>query len=70
MAFIIKTQLVMQNVNVLYVPGPQIESDQVRTASIPAPPPGDAISVTFEVTPEQAQALIFMTAGQERANLA
>jgi Flp pilus assembly protein CpaB len=28
---------------------------------MPAPPPGDPISVTFEVTPEQAQALIFMS---------
>jgi Flp pilus assembly protein CpaB len=50
----------MQNVNILYVPGPKIESDQVN-GIVPAPPPGDPISITFEVTPEQAEALIFMT---------
>ncbi|MCE0522005.1 MAG: Flp pilus assembly protein CpaB [Methylacidiphilales bacterium] len=58
--FLLDTQLVMQNVNVLYVPGPKIESDQVQGIT-PAPPPGDPISVTFEVTPEQAQALTYMT---------
>lgn len=57
---IIKTELVMQNLSVLYVPGPKIESDQVQGV-VPAPPPGDPISVTFEVTPEQAQALVFMS---------
>jgi Flp pilus assembly protein CpaB len=56
----INTQTIMQNVNVLYVPGPKIESDQVN-GIVPAPPPGDQISVTFEVTPEQAQALIFLS---------
>ena len=55
-----RTMLVMQNVNVLYVPGPKIESDQVQ-GIVPAPPPGEPISVTFEVTPEQAQALTYMT---------
>jgi len=55
-----RTQLVMQNLNVLYVPGPKIESDQVN-GIIPAPPPGDPISITFEVTPEQAQALVLMS---------
>jgi Flp pilus assembly protein CpaB len=59
-AFILNTQLVMQNLKVLYVPGPKIESDQVN-GIVPAPPPGDPISITFEVTPEQAQALVFMT---------
>ncbi len=54
------TMLVMQNVNVLYVPGPKIESDQVN-GIVPAPPPGDSVSITFEVTPEQAQALTYMT---------
>ncbi len=53
--------MVMQNLNVLYVPGPQIKTDKTD-GIIPAPPPGDPISVTFEVTPEQAQALIFMLA--------
>jgi Flp pilus assembly protein CpaB len=55
-----RTQLVMQNVNVLYVPGPKIESEQME-GIVPAPPPGAPISITFEVTPEQAQALILMS---------
>jgi Flp pilus assembly protein CpaB len=54
------TMLVMQNVDVLYVPGPKIESDQVN-GIVPAPPPGDSVAVTFQVTPEQAQALTYMT---------
>jgi Flp pilus assembly protein CpaB len=57
--FLIKTEMVMQNVPVLYVPGPKIESDQMNGVT-PAPPPGGSISITFEVTPEQAQALVFM----------
>jgi Flp pilus assembly protein CpaB len=60
----LKTETVLQNVPVLYVPGPKIESDQVNGIT-PAPPPGDPISVTFEVTPEQAQALIFMSEVKE-----
>ncbi len=59
-SFILKTQLVMQNLSVLYVPGPQIKTDKTDGIN-PAPPPGDTIAVTFEVTPEQAQALIFMS---------
>ena len=59
-ANIINTQLVMQNLSVLYVPGPQIKTEKTD-GIVPAPPPGDPISVTFEVTPEQAQALIYMT---------
>jgi Flp pilus assembly protein CpaB len=57
---LIKTEFVMQNVPILYIPGPKIESDQVNGIA-PAPPPGDSISVTFEVTPEEAQALVFMS---------
>jgi Flp pilus assembly protein CpaB len=56
----LKTEMVLQNVTVLYVPGPKIESDQIN-GIVPAAPPGDPISVTFEVTPEQAQALVFMS---------
>jgi Flp pilus assembly protein CpaB len=56
----INTQTVMQNVSILYVPGPKIESDQVN-GIIPAPPPGDPVAVTFEVTPEQAEALVYMS---------
>ena len=57
---LIKTEFVLQNVKVLYVPGPKIESEQLNGIN-PAPPPGDAISITFEVTPEQAQALLFLS---------
>ncbi len=56
----LSTQLVMQNVEILYVPGPKIESEQVNGVS-PAPPPGDSVSITFQVTPEQAQALTYMS---------
>jgi Flp pilus assembly protein CpaB len=55
----IDTQTVMQNLNVLYVPGPQVKTEKTDGIT-PIPPPGDPISVTFEVTPEQAQALVFM----------
>jgi Flp pilus assembly protein CpaB len=54
------TQLVMQNLNVLYVPGPPIRTKETEGVN-PAPAPGDPISVAFEVTPEQAQALVYMT---------
>jgi Flp pilus assembly protein CpaB len=60
----VNTQTIMQNVPILYVPGPRIESDEVN-GIVPAPPPGDAISVTFEVTPEQAQALVFLSSVKE-----
>jgi Flp pilus assembly protein CpaB len=58
-----RTQLLMQNLTVLYIPGPKYESDQVQ-GIVPAPPPGDPISVTFEVTPEQAQALIYFSSAK------
>jgi Flp pilus assembly protein CpaB len=56
----VNTQTVMQNVKILYVPGPKYESDQVNGVN-PAAAPGEPFSVTFEVTPEQAQALIYMS---------
>jgi len=56
----ISTQLVMQNLEILYIPGPKIDSEQVNGIT-PAPPPGDPVSITFEVTPEQAQALTYMS---------
>ena len=56
----LSTQTVMQNVSVLYVPGPQIKTDKTDGIN-PMPPPGDAISVTFEVTPEQAEALVYLS---------
>jgi Flp pilus assembly protein CpaB len=55
-----KTELVLQNVKILYIPGPKIESEQVAGV-VPAGPPGDPITITFEVTPEQAQALVFLS---------
>ncbi len=60
----LKTEVVLQNVPILYVPGPKIESEQMNGIT-PVAPPGDPISVTFEVTPEQAQALIFMSEVKE-----
>ena len=56
----VSTQLVMQNLEILYIPGPKIESEQVNGIT-PAPPPGDPVAITFEVTPEQAQALTYMS---------
>jgi len=55
----LNTQTVMQNVNVLFVPGPQIKTD--KTDGVTPVATAGAISVTFEVTPEQAQALVFMS---------
>lgn len=57
-----QTQLIMQNLNVLFVPGSIIKTDKTDGIT-PAPAPGDPISVTFEVTPEQAEALVFMSQG-------
>jgi len=56
----ISTRLIMQNLNVLFVPGPTIKTEKTEGVN-PVPPPGDPIAVTFEVTPEQAQALVFLT---------
>lgn len=58
--FVIETQMLMQNLSVLYVPGPTIKTDKTDGIT-PAPPPGDPIAVTFEVSPEQAQALVMMS---------
>jgi len=54
-AFIIDTRLVMQNLNVLYVPGPTIKTEKTDGVT-----PVGPTSIVFEVTPEQAQALEFM----------
>lgn len=56
-SYLINTMLVMQNLNVLYVPGPTVKTE--KTDGIV--PVGNTIAVTFEVTPEQAQALVYMT---------
>jgi Flp pilus assembly protein CpaB len=62
--FITSTQMVMQNVDVLFVPGPKMDSEQVQGV-VPAPSPGDPIAITFQVTPEQAQALITLSEGKD-----
>ena len=65
----IRTQMLMQNLTVLYVPGPKIESDKVQ-GIVPVGAPGQALSVTFEVTPEQAQALVyFSSAGNAQISM-
>ncbi len=56
----INTQTVLQNINVLYVPGPPTKTDTTDGLT-PAPPPGDTIAVTFVVTPEEAQELIYLS---------
>jgi Flp pilus assembly protein CpaB len=58
-SFILKTQMVMQNVNVLFVPSSPVKTE--KTDGVNPIPTGAPIAVTFEVTPEQAQALIFMS---------
>lgn len=50
-----QTQFILQNLNVLFVPGSPIKTDKSDGIN-PAGPP----LVTFEVTPEQAQALIYL----------
>ena len=45
---------------VLFVPGPPTRSD-MTVGVTPAPAPGEPLSVTFLVTPEEAQALIFLS---------
>jgi Flp pilus assembly protein CpaB len=57
---VLKTEMLMQKLNVLFVPGPPTKTD-VTDGITPIPPPGDPITVTFEVTPEQAQALVYFS---------
>lgn len=56
----LNTQTILQNIDVLYVPGPPTRSDQTDGV-VPTPTPGGSIGVTFEVTPEEAQELIFLS---------
>jgi len=56
----LNTQTVLQNLNVLYVPGPPTKTDETDGIT-PVPAPGGSIAVTFEVTPEEAEELIFMS---------
>jgi Flp pilus assembly protein CpaB len=57
----VNTQTILQNLSVLFVPGPPTKTDKTDGIT-PAPPPGDTIAVTFEVTPEEAEELIFLSA--------
>jgi len=57
----LNTQTVLQNLTVLYVPGPQIKTEEMDGIT-PVPSAG-VISVTFEVTPEEAQALVYLSNG-------
>ncbi|MCE0484222.1 MAG: Flp pilus assembly protein CpaB [Methylacidiphilales bacterium] len=54
-----KVETVMQNLAILSVPGSPVKTDKTDGVN-PVPPPGATISVTFEVTPEQAEALLFL----------
>jgi Flp pilus assembly protein CpaB len=54
--FLDNTSLVMQNLQVLYVPGPQIKTEKTDGVN----PVGIQL-ITFEVTPEQAEALLYMS---------
>ncbi len=53
----LNTQLIMQNVKILYVPGPTVKTDQTDGIT----PVGGPIGITFEVTPEQAEALVYLS---------
>jgi Flp pilus assembly protein CpaB len=57
----LNTQTILQNVNVLYVPGPPTKDNDTIAGVNPIPPPGGTIAVTFMVTPEEAQELVFLS---------
>jgi len=54
------TNILLQNLKILYIPGTNIRTDKTDGIN-PAPPPGGSVGVTFEVTPEQAEALDFVS---------
>jgi Flp pilus assembly protein CpaB len=56
----VNTQTILQNIEVLYVPGPPTRSDKTEGV-VPATAPSESLSVTFEVTPEEAQELIYLS---------
>ncbi len=59
----INTQTVLQNLNVLYVPGQPTKTDETDGLT-PVPAPGGSIAITFEVTPEEAEELVFLCAAK------
>ena len=53
-----QTSLALQNVSILYVPGlPEGQKSEKSEGVNPSPAPDQRLSVAFEVTPEEAQAL-------------
>lgn len=54
------TQMFMQNLQVLYVPGPTMRTDKTSGLT-PVAGAAGTMAVMFEVTPEQAQALVNMS---------
>lgn len=56
----LNTQMVMQNVPILSITGSPVKTEKTDGVN-PVYPPGDPMAVTFEVTPEQAQALIYLS---------
>lgn len=54
------TGVAMQNLQILYVPGPPIKTEKTDGIN-----PVGEMTITFEVTPEQAQALVFMSQGSK-----
>lgn len=61
---LVNTQTVLQNINVLFVPGPPTKTDTTDGLT-PVPAPGGTIAVTFEVTPEEAQELTFLSGAKD-----
>jgi len=62
---LVNTQTVLQNVDVLFVPGPPTKDDEKIDGITPIPTPGGSIAVTFEVTPEEAQELTFLSGAKD-----
>jgi Flp pilus assembly protein CpaB len=53
-----QTSLALQNISILYVPGlPEGQKSEKSEGVNPSPAPDQRLSVAFEVTPEEAQAL-------------
>ena len=58
--YILKVETVLQNLLVLSVPGSPIKTDKTDGVN-QVPTPGLQPSVSFEVTPEQAESLVFLS---------
>lgn len=53
------THILMQNLKILFVPGPAIKTEKTDGVT-PVTAPSDSVAITFEVTPEQAEALEYV----------